>query len=127
MSKTFALPTATPAVSYWFAGAPVAPPSGAVVAAVVQFGDLWEPREDGTYLVRLSQGRAEAEDIRLVLGDERRRALDISVVWDEAECEIVQVLDVAHLRAPVQSTGNRYADARMRGFPRQGGALDVAA
>lgn len=127
MSKTVVLPPAIPAFSFWSASAPLDPPSGAVVAAVLQFGDLWDLREDGAYLVRLSPGRIEGEDIRLILGDERHRALDVSVVWDEDECEIVQVLDVGHLRPPMQKTGNSYADARMRGFPRHGPALDIAA
>jgi hypothetical protein len=128
---TVAFPAARPALSYWSAAAPVAAPSGRVVAAVLQFGDLWETRQDGTTLIRFSAERLEREDVALVLDvAERRRAADISLVWDDEECQLLQVLDLAPLRtqalAAAGPTGNSYADTRMRGFPRFVTAEDSA-
>jgi hypothetical protein len=98
--------------------APVAPPSAAVIAAVLELGDLREDCEDGRVSIRLSSERAAWRDATLRLGVERERALDVTVIWDEAEDEIVRVLDVAPLRAgnAAQRQRNAYAEARMHGF-----------
>lgn len=105
--------------SLWVQPAAMTPPSGAVVAAVLQFGDLREEREDGAILIRFSRARLDREDMRLLLGDEAERAFDISVLWDEAQAEMLEVLDAGPLRTASRSgrTGNAYADARLRGTP----------
>jgi hypothetical protein len=127
MASTVPFPAAVPAFSLWAQRAPIAPPSGAVVATVLQFGDVWETRPDGSTLIRLSPERAAREDIALLLGDEQPRALDVSLIWDEEECQLLQVLDAAPLRPQAEGpTGNAYADARMRGFPRHRPAAEVA-
>jgi|GEM_PF-5616283 len=122
MTQAIAFPVARPALSYWAASEPVAPPSGRVVAAVLQFGDLWESRADGTTLIRFSPLRLEQNDMALILGAERDRAQDISLIWDDRDEQLLQVLDAAPLRPPAAPasgpTGNAYADARMRGYPR---------
>jgi hypothetical protein len=95
-----------------------APPAD-VVAAVLQFGDIREEREDGNVVIRFSPLRIEFEDVRLLLGEARARALDVSVVWDEAEVQVVSVQDLAPLRAAraLGRRGNAYAQARMRWPP----------
>jgi hypothetical protein len=114
------LPPTTPALSRWACATPVAPPSAAVIEAIVAFGDLRSEREDGTVSIRISPARLAQPDMEARLGLQRFRALDVSVVWDEDEAEIVRVVDVRPVRPPAGPgpTGNRYADARMRGFPR---------
>ena len=107
------------ALSLWAHANPVIAPSGTVLGALISFGDIRDWRDDGTTLIRFSPERVEREDMRLLLGDERRRALEVSIVWDEFEEQIVQVLDTLPLRKPALGpTGNAYADARMRGYPR---------
>jgi hypothetical protein len=117
------IPPVQPALSLWTQTAAVEPPSGAVVAVVLQFGDIWEPRDDGMALVRLSPARAAQEDVQLLLGEEAHRALDVTLVWDDALGELRQVIDLLPLRA---SAAQAYADARLRGFPRYRPGAQVA-
>jgi hypothetical protein len=123
----FPFPAARPAVSLWAVPARVAPPSSSVVAAVLAFGDVREDREDGMTMVRFSRERLSLPDLQELLGSEAERALDVSVLWDEREAEMVQVLDTAPLRAAADEarTGNAYADAQMRGFRRYRPELDL--
>lgn len=128
MSQPLAFPKSRIPISLWVAPVPVAPPSGAVIAAVLAFGDQREDREDGTTLVRFSPERLAIGDLDEMLGAELDRALDVSIIWDEREDEVVSVLDVAPLRAhdgaPI---GNRYADARLRRGRKRPELLDIAA
>ena len=109
---------ARPAASLAAPRAPVAPPSEAVVAAVAQYGDVFEEREDGCVTRRFSREALEHGLAALVLDgeDERRRALDIQVIWNEAECAIEAVIDLAPARRAREAADqvNRYALARMR-------------
>jgi hypothetical protein len=115
------LPPPAASMSLWGACEPVAAPCEGVVAAVLQFGDVREEREDGTTLIRFTRSRLEREDMQMLLGDDLYRALDVSLIWDEAEDQLVRVLDVAPLRRGRARTPapNRYADAHMRSFPRE--------
>ena len=107
---------AKPATSLFSAAVAVAPPSEAVVAAVLQFGDVREEHEDGLVTLRFTASRLEREDMALVLGEERERARDVSIVWNETEAEMVRVIDLAPLRAGRESLeqANLYAAARRR-------------
>jgi hypothetical protein len=109
-----------PALSLFSTPQPLTPPSERVVAAVLEFGDVREDRQDGLTTVRFTAARLEREDMELLLGEERERALDVSIIWDEAECEMVRVIDLAPLRAGREGAeqANRYADARKRTFRR---------
>jgi hypothetical protein len=100
---------------------PVAAPGERVVAAVLQFGDVRDEREDGTTLIRFTRSRLEREDMQMLLGEDLYRALDVSLIWDEGEDQLLRVLDVAPLRRGRARTTplNRYADAHMRSFPRE--------
>ncbi len=104
------------AASLFCAPAAVAPPSEQVVAAVLQYGDVREEHEDGRVTLRFTAARLEREDMTLLLGEDRARARDISIVWDETECEMVRVIDLAPLRAGRESVeqANLYAAARKR-------------
>jgi hypothetical protein len=115
------LPPPAAPMSLWGVEDPVAAPGERVVAAVLQFGDVRDERDDGTLLIRFTRSRLEREDMQMLLGDELYRALDVSLIWDEAEDQLVRVLDVAPLRqGRVRPTPfNRYADAHMRSFPRE--------
>lgn len=85
--------------SLWATPVPVEPPSERVLAAVLQFGDIREEREDGTVMIRFSGGRLDREDLRLLLDDERERAEEVSILWDEAEAQVLEVMDAGPLRA----------------------------
>ena len=104
------------AVSLFCAPVPVAPPSERVVAAVLEFGDVREEHDDGLVTVRFTAARLEREDMALILGAESGRARDVSIVWDEAQCEMVRVIDLAPLRAGRETLeqANLYASARKR-------------
>ena len=107
---------ARPALSLFSSPLPVAPPSERVVAAVLEFGDVHEERQDGLVTVRFTAARLDREDMAPLLGDERERAREVSIIWDEAECEMVRVIDLAPLRAGRETLeqANRYAEARKR-------------
>ncbi len=116
--QAYPLPRAP--LSLWAVPVAAPPPSSSVVAAVVAFGDVVEERDDGETLIRFSRARLEREDMRLLLGCDLARALDVSVVWDSQEDQIVRVLDSTRLQ-PVTAApgaGNRYANAKMRGATR---------
>ena len=113
---------AKPATSLFTASRPLAPPSEDVVAAVLCFGDQWEERNDGYVTRRFTPERLERDDMALRLPDpeDRARALDVSVIWNETEAEIVRVVDLAPLRAGRADLdqANRYAEARKRSLGR---------
>ncbi|MGC1303343.1 MAG: hypothetical protein WA840_13310 [Caulobacteraceae bacterium] len=102
------------ALSLWAQPEPVAPPPADVVAAVLVLGDLRVDCEDGKTSIRFSPERVADSDIALLLGADRERALDVTVIWDEAEAEIVRVLDVAPLRAGRAGIRQRNAYAEVR-------------
>jgi hypothetical protein len=113
------------AASLWAAPrAPVAhAPSPALVSAVLVFGDIHELREDGLTAIRISAERLAPGDLRLLLGADEARLADLTILWDDRDEQVVGVIDVGALRQPPEPdphgpTGNAYADARMRGFPR---------
>lgn len=121
MSATHqAYPHARTTLSLWAVPAPIEPPSASVVAAVVVFGDIHETWDDGETVIRFSRARLEREDMRLLLREDLARAGGVRVIWDEREEQIVRVLDSGPLTMTpqLQSVGNRYAEARMRGAPR---------
>ena len=112
--QTSAHPETRSALSLWVEPASVAPPPSEVVAAVLAFGDLHEFREDGSTQIRFSPARLDQEDMRLILGEARGRALDVSVLWDEREEQVLAVIDLAPLRAREPAWRNK--DRRRGGF-----------
>lgn len=104
------------AASLFFSPVAVAPPSERVVAAVLQYADLREEHDDGRATLRFTADRLARDDMAMLLGEERERARDVSIVWDEAESQMVRVIDLAPLRAGRAQVdqANRYATARKR-------------
>ncbi len=134
MHTALPYPEPRPALSLWAVAERVAPLSDTVVAAVQMFGDVRAEREDGTTLIRFSAARLAREDMRLVLGEAVARAAQVSIVWDEQEEQLLDVLDAAPLipRARLTALGrprhpNPYAEARMRGTVRDRLADQAAA
>ena len=119
---------ARPALSLFVPAEPTAPPSERVVAAVLEFGDVREERQDGLVTVRFTAARLDRENMALMLGEERARAGDVSILWDEAQGEMVRVVDLAPLRAGREAAdrSNRYAAARLRNVREVGGPARAA-
>jgi hypothetical protein len=73
-------------------------PSAAVVAAVLAFGDVREPCEDGTTMIRLSPARLASDDIQMLLRRDSARALDVRIIWSETDLELVRIIDIGCFR-----------------------------
>ena len=83
---------------------------------MLQFGDVREEHEDGLVTFRFTAARLERADMAEILGEACDRARDVSIVWDEAQDEMVRVIDLAPLRAGRETLeqANLYAAARGR-------------
>jgi hypothetical protein len=75
------------------------PPSGALINVILEYADLQHDAGGGRFVLSLSQRRMKDPVFRSLLGRETKRLRDVSIVWDEAEGEIVRVHDAA-VRAP---------------------------
>ena len=108
-------------LSLWATPMAATTPPASVGAAVLGFGDGEEERDDGCTVRRISAARLDGEDLRLLLGRDLERALDVAVVWDPQEEQIVRVLDGARLHPVTKPPGarNGYAQAKMRRAIRQ--------
>ncbi len=87
-------------------------PGADLIAAVLTHADL-ETRL-GPQRVRRSLSPCRAAELReagRLNAAEAARSLDISVVWDEAEAEVVRVIDDAPLRCKTQSSHAWWEDA----------------
>ena len=71
------------------------PPSGALINVILEYADIQHDAGAGHLVLRLSHKRMKDPVIREILGRETRRLQDISILWDEAEGEIVRVHDAA--------------------------------
>lgn len=91
-SKSFARrrPVAVPAVAKT-----VAPPSGDLINAVLQYADVMQDMGGGRTLLRLSAQRMADPVIAGPLGREAHRLVDVAILWDDEEDEIFRVLDAA--------------------------------
>jgi hypothetical protein len=77
------------------APAPPAPPSGALINAILSYADICEEIGDGLVLLRVSPERMNDKVIAKALGRETARLADVSLIWNEDESEIHSVLDAA--------------------------------
>jgi hypothetical protein len=87
-------------------------PGADLIAAVLTHADL-ETRL-GPQRVRRSLSPYRAAELReagRLNGAEAARSLDLAVVWDEAEAEVVRVIDDAPLRCKTQSSRAWWEDA----------------
>jgi hypothetical protein len=74
---------------------PVAPPSGALLNAILSYADTEEDVGGGLTLLRISARRMDDQVIRDLLGREAMRLADVSILWNDDESEIHTVLDAA--------------------------------
>ncbi|HEY3799179.1 MAG TPA: hypothetical protein VGL58_12570 [Caulobacteraceae bacterium] len=77
-----------------------APPSAALINAILEHADIRHDLGDGRALLRISQARAAKRDMRQLLGRETPRLKDISILWDDDEDEMIRVCDDAGAEAP---------------------------
>lgn len=68
---------------------------GTVVDAVLRFHDQAEAQGAGRTLLRLSEKRLRAPEVKKALGKLTARAANVSIVWDEDESQIIRVLEAA--------------------------------
>ena len=69
------------------------PLSGAVIDAVLRYADIEQDLGGGRTLKRISEHRLF--EVRERLGDDASRAGQVSILWNERESQIIQVLDSA--------------------------------
>jgi hypothetical protein len=74
---------------------PIAPPSGALLNAILSYADISEDIGGGLTLLRVSAKRMDDAVITQSLGREAARLADVSILWNDDESEIHAVLDAA--------------------------------
>ncbi len=73
----------------------IAPPSGALLNAILSYADISEDIGGGLTLLRVSAKRMNDAVITQSLGREAARLADVSILWNDDESEIHAVLDAA--------------------------------
>ncbi len=73
----------------------LAPPSGDLINAVIQYADRIKDLGGHRSLLRLSERRMADPVITAALGREAERLAHVAVIWDDEEDQIVRVLDTA--------------------------------
>ena len=68
---------------------------GSVVDAVLRFHDEAQDQGAGRTLLRLSEKRLRAPEVRKALGKLALRAAGVAVLWNEDESQIIRVLEAA--------------------------------
>ena len=74
---------------------PVAPPSGALLNAILCYADISEDVGGGLTILRVSARRMHDRVITDLLGREAARLADVSILWNDNQSEIHAVLDAA--------------------------------
>ena len=75
------------------AGRRRAPPSSALINAVLEHADLRDDMGGGRVMLRVSPAGLASLDLKAVLGAEAARIADLAVIWDEREEAVFRVLD----------------------------------
>jgi hypothetical protein len=75
--------------------AQIAPPSGALLNAILSYADINEDVGGGLTLLRVSARRMNDRVITDLLGREAARLADVSILWSDDQSEIHCVLDAA--------------------------------
>ena len=83
----------------------IAPPSGELINAVIQYADLIKDMGGGRSMLRLSDRRRADAVICEPLGREAPRLADVAVIWDDEQDQIVRVLDTARGDTGVSDAG----------------------
>ena len=73
----------------------VAPPSGALLNAILSYADISEEIGGGLTVLRVSARRMKDHVITELLGREAARLADVSILWNDNQSEIQCVLDAA--------------------------------
>lgn len=73
----------------------VAPPSGALLNAILSYADISEDIGAGLTVLRVSARRMNDDVITNMLGREAARLADVSILWNDDQSEIHCVLDAA--------------------------------
>ena len=68
---------------------------GSVVDAVLRFHDEAQDQGSGRTLLRLSEKRLRAPEVKKFLGKLRHRAANVAILWNEDESQIIRVLEAA--------------------------------
>lgn len=68
---------------------------GSVVDAVLRFHDEEQDQGYGRTLLRLSEKRLRAPEVRKALGKLAPRAANVAILWNEDESQIIRVLEAA--------------------------------
>jgi hypothetical protein len=68
---------------------------GSVVDAVLRFHDEAQDQGSGRTLLRLSEKRLRAPEVKKALGKLASRAAGVAVLWNEDESQIIRVLEAA--------------------------------
>ena len=66
-----------------------------VVDAVLRFHDEEQDQGSGRTLLRLSAKRLRDAEVKAALGDQKKRAAGVAILWNERESEIIRVLEAA--------------------------------
>ncbi len=77
------------------APAQIAPPSGALLNAILSYADLSDEIGGGLTVLRVSARRMNDRVITELLGREAARLADVSILWNDNQSEIQCVLDAA--------------------------------
>jgi hypothetical protein len=91
--RRFRLPPAAAPVETAAFERPALP--GSVVDAVLRFHDEEQDQGPGRTLLRLSEKRLRAPEVRKALGKLAGRAAGVAVLWNEDESQIIRVLEAA--------------------------------
>lgn len=73
----------------------IAPPSGALLNAILSYADISEDVGGGLTVLRVSARRMNDAVITDMLGREAARLADVSILWNDNQSEIHCVLDAA--------------------------------
>jgi hypothetical protein len=73
----------------------IAPPSGALLNAILSYADISEEIGGGLTVLRVSARRMNDAVITDLLGREAARLADVSILWNDHQSEIQCVLDAA--------------------------------
>jgi len=68
---------------------------GSVVDAVLRFHDEEQDQGYGRTLLRLSEKRLRAPEVKKALGKLAPRAAGVAILWNEDESQIIRVLEAA--------------------------------
>ena len=85
---------------------PLVPASAEMIDQVITHADVAVRQSGGRLKLRISAGMIETLQAQGKLGPDARRLADLTVIWDEAEGQVLTVRDDARLR----DAADRWAD-----------------